>query len=165
MNLSQKIADYLEESKDHLEKIDKPSWTEYFIEMAKLASKRSSDAQTKHGCVITDKSNRVLGVGYNSFPTGMPDEILPNLRPNKYRWMVHAERNALSNCSLRPEGGVAYITGPPCFDCAKSMYQEGVRHFICVNSHGTHLMDETDKTCFEILVKYGNIKVDWVEPS
>lgn len=164
MDLSQKIADYIKNSERSRKEVDKPSWTEYFIMMAQLASLRSSDAQTKHGCVITDKKNRVLGIGYNSFPSGMPDDILPNLRPEKYRWMVHAERNALSNCSLRPEGGIAYVTGPPCLDCAKAMYQEGVRHFVCLNSHGTYLMDDTEKTCFEILVKYGKITVDWIEP-
>lgn len=161
--LSQNSSIYLENIKDKVKKVYKPSWTEYFISMAKLASTRSSDAQTKHGCVITDRKNRVLGIGYNSFPVGMPDESLPNTRPEKYKWMVHAERNALSNCTLRPENGIAYITGKPCVDCLKSMYQEGIRKLICIDAHGTHLNDEIDECVFEIICKEGGIDVEWIK--
>ena len=163
MLLSDGSAEYLENIKDKVKEIDKPSWTEYFISMAKLASTRSSDAQTRHGCVITDRKNRVLGIGYNSFPVGMPDEILPNMRPEKYKWMVHAERNALSNCTLRPENGIAYITGKPCLDCVKAMYQEGIRKMVCVDAHGTHLKDEEDDYIFEIICKEGKIEVEWIK--
>ena len=76
--------------------------------------------------------------------------------------MVHAERNALSNCTLRPENGIAYITGPPCLECAKALYQEGVRKFVCVDGHSTHLMDEEDKDIFKTLVKEGNIEIEWI---
>ena len=161
IHLSEKSVQYLESVKNKIGKVEKPSWDEYFIQMAILASTRSSDAQTKHGCVITDKKHRVLGIGYNSFPVGMPDDVLPNMRPEKYKWMVHAERNALANCTLRPDDGVAYITGPPCLDCAKSLYQEGIRHFVCIDGHGTYLMDDEDECVFEIFSKSGNIKVDW----
>ena len=163
IHLSEKSVQYLESVKNKIGKVEKPSWDEYFIQMAILASTRSSDAQTKHGCVITDKKHRVLGIGYNSFPVGMPDDVLPNMRPEKYKWMVHAERNALANCTLRPDDGVAYITGPPCLDCAKSLYQEGIRHFVCIDGHGTYLMDDEDECVFEIFSKSGNIKVDWFQ--
>ena len=161
--LSENSQKYLQDVKDKIETVDKPSWTEYFIMMAQLASIRSCDAQTKHGCVITDRMNRILGVGYNSFPSGMPDEILPNVRPHKYKWMVHAERNALANCTLRPENGTAYITGRPCLDCAKSLYQEGVRKMVCLDAHGTHLTDKEDECVFEILCKEGGIEIEWIK--
>jgi len=165
MALSKETLAYIENAKGQHITVDRPSWTDYFISMAFLASTRSSDSQTNHGCVITDSNNRVLGLGYNGFPAGMPDDILPNTRPNKYKWMVHAERNALANCSLRPEKGTAYITGPPCLDCAKALYQEGVRHFVCVDGHGTHLEDNDDKCVLEILIESANITVDWVDAS
>jgi len=161
--LSQRAEEYLDGVKDKISKTEKPSWCEYFMSMAILASSRSCDAQTKHGCVITDKKNRILGVGYNSFPANLEDETLPNLRPEKYKWMVHAERNALANCTARPEGGLAYITGPPCLDCAKSLYQEGIKHFVCIDGHGTHLMSEEDEVVFEIFCSQGKITVDWIQ--
>ena len=161
--LSDNAKKYLKSVNKKCKQVDKPTWTEYFISRAKLASTRSCDFETKHGCVITDKNNRVLGIGYNSFPAGMPDDKLPNTRPEKYKWMVHAERNALANCTIRPDDGIAYITGRPCIECAKSLYQEGVRNFVCVDGHGTHLIDEEDEYVFEILIKEGNVNLEWVQ--
>ena len=86
----------------------------------------SCDGQTKHGCVITDKDNRPLGWGYNSFPRNCDNDVLPNLRPDKYPWMVHAERNAVTNCTHKPVGGIAYVTGLCCFDCTVHLWQNGV---------------------------------------
>ena len=163
MSLSKQASDYIKECSVHNVKVDKPTWEEYFISMASLASTRSCDSQTKHGCVITDKKNRVLGIGYNSFPCKMPDDLLPNTRPRKYKWMVHAERNALSNCSLRPERGIAYITGHPCLECLKSLYQEGVTKIVCLDSHSTYATDEEDKKIFDIFTKSGYVDIEVVE--
>ena len=165
MSLSDKSYSYIKACHSHNVKIHRPTWTDYFLSIASLASLRSSDSQTKHGCVITDNKNRILGVGYNSFPSGMPDELLPNIRPHKYKWMVHAERNALANCTIRPELGIAYITGRPCIDCVKSLYQEGVRHLVCIDGHGTHLEDSEDECVLEIMQNYGGLKIDWVNPD
>jgi len=161
--MKEKTKKYLENVKNKIEEIDRPSWLEYFITMARLASARSADAETKHGCVIVDKKNRVIGIGYNSFPANMPDHLLPNKRPEKYKWMVHAERNALANCVIRPEGCTAYITGPPCLDCAKSLYQEGIKHFVCIDGHSTYLSDEEDGIVFNLLCEIGQIEVDMVK--
>ena len=92
----------------------RPSWTDYFLGLAKVISQRSHDIHTQHGCVITDQNNRILGVGYNGFPRGLKDSDLPTSRPEKYSWMVHSERNALSNCVVRPDDGIAYVTGQCC---------------------------------------------------
>lgn len=159
------IKEYLESVTHKICAVDVPEWRDYFLYIAVVASSRSKDSQTQHGCVITDSNNKILGVGYNSFPRDMPDKLLPNLRPEKYKWMVHAERNALSNCTQRPENGTAYITGPPCLDCAKSLYQEGIKNFICVKGHSTHLKDEEDDIVFEMLINFGNINVEFIEPD
>lgn len=158
-------SEYINSCKSFASNIEIPTWDEYLMAIAFIASTRSKDAQTKHGCVITDKNHRILGIGYNSFPVGMPDELLPNLRPKKYKWMVHAERNALSNCSIRPDNGVAYVTGRPCIECAKSMYQDGIRNFVCFDGHGTYLTDEEEECVFDMLTTYGQINVRWIKPN
>ena len=163
MALSDKSYSYIKKCSKNNVQTHKPSWRDYFLSIAVLASLRSSDSQTKHGCVITDKKNRILGIGYNSFPSNMPDELLPNIRPHKYKWMVHAERNALANCTIRPDEGVAYVTGRPCIDCVKSLYQEGVRDLVCVDGHGTHLEDDEDECILEIMETYGGLKIEWVK--
>ena len=74
-----------------------PSWDNYFLGQALLLSQRSPDIQTKCGCVIVNKNNQVIGQGYNGFPRGLKDDELPNTRPDKYPWMIHAEVNSILN--------------------------------------------------------------------
>ncbi len=139
----------------------RPTWDEYFMAMADVAATRSHDAQTKVGCIIV-KDNRIIGTGYNGFPPGMPDDKLPNTRPEKYKWILHAEENALSHCTRSPRGGVSYTTGKPCLRCAKLMYAAGIKTFVCGNQH-VHMMDDPDhEEILQGLIKYGNLEVRYV---
>jgi dCMP deaminase len=143
----------------------RPSWTNYFLGLAKVVAQRSHDIHTQHGCIITDQNRRILGVGYNGFPKQLDDSILPTSRPEKYNWMIHAERNALSNCIVRPDNGIAYVTGQCCNDCVMSLWQEGITEVIMAKNHGTHLFDENAKNIFDAFVKMSNIKIQYVEPN
>lgn len=148
----------------------RPTWADYFLGLAKVVSQRSHDIHTQHGCVITDTNHRILGVGYNGFPKGMDDRLLPKTRPEKYAWMIHAERNALSNCVIRPDNGIAYVTGQSCNDCIMALWQEGITTVIMANSHGTHLFDENSQKHFDFFVEQTGIKIvkhtpnfDWIK--
>lgn len=143
----------------------RPSWTNYFLGLAKVVSQRSHDIQTQHGCVITDANNRILGLGYNGFPRGLSDSVLPNTRPDKYPWMIHAERNALSNCTIRPENGIAYVTGQSCNDCIMALWQEGVKKVVMTKQHGTHLFDDNAQKIFDTFIKLSKIEIEYVEPD
>lgn len=143
----------------------RPNWTDYFLGLAKVVSKRSHDIHTQHGCIITDQSNRILGVGYNGFPRGLIDDELPKNRPDKYKWMVHSERNALSNCVVRPDNGIAYVTGQCCNDCTIALWQEGIKTIYMINSHGTHLFDQDEQKMFDTFVKMSQIKIFKVDPD
>ena len=137
----------------------RPNCTDYFLGLAKVISKRSHDIHTQHGCVITDQQHRILGVGYNGFPKGMNDDILPTGRPEKYHWMIHAERNSLSNCVIRPDNGIAYVTGQSCNDCIMALWQEGVTKVIMSNNHGTVLFDEAAKQRFDFFIQQTNMEI------
>lgn len=139
--------------------MSKPNWTDYFLGIAKVVSQRSHDIHTQHGCVITDQQHRILGVGYNGFPKGMNDAVLPTSRPEKYHWMIHAERNALSNCVIRPDNGIAYVTGQSCNDCIMALWQEGITTVFMSNDHGTKLFDEEAKKRFDLFVEQTGIKI------
>ncbi len=143
----------------------RPSWVDYFLGLAKVVSQRSHDIHTKHGCVITDQNNRILGVGYNGFPRGLVDAELPTSRPEKYSWMVHSERNALSNCVVRPDNGIAYVTGQCCNDCVIALWQEGIRTVYMIDDHGTVLFDDKAKKQFDIFVNMSGIKILKVTPD
>ena len=143
----------------------RPSWTDYFLGLAKVVSQRSHDVHTKHGCVITDRQHRILGVGYNGFPKCMDDSSLPTSRPEKYHWMIHAERNALSNCVIRPDNGTAYITGQSCNDCIMALWQEGITEVVMANSHGTKLFDEEAQKRFDLFVEQTGLKIIRCTPN
>ena len=137
----------------------RPEWDDYFLGIAKVVAQRSHDAETQHGCVITDVNHRILGLGYNGFPRGMDDSSMPTTRPEKYPWMIHAERNALSNCLIRPDKGIAYVTGQCCNDCIMALWQEGVETVVMAKNHGTHLFDEEAKNRFDFFIKNSGMEI------
>ena len=141
----------------------RPDWTNYFLGLAKVISQRSHDIHTKHGCVITDSNNRILGVGYNGFPRGLDDSNLPTSRPEKYPWMVHSERNALSNCVVRPDNGTAYVTGQCCNDCIIALWQEGIKKVHMIDDHGTHLFDQDAKKRFDTFIEMSRMEIHKVD--
>lgn len=143
----------------------RPTWTNYFLGLAKVASQRSHDIHTKHGCVITDQHNRILGVGYNGFPKGLDHDQLPLTRPEKYAWMMHSERNALSNCIVRPDNGIAYVTGQCCNDCIMALWQEGVKKVVMIDDHGTHKFDQNAKEIFDHFINLSGLEIEKIKPD
>jgi dCMP deaminase len=141
----------------------RPDWIQYFLGIAKVVSLRSHDIHTQHGCVITDSHHRIIGVGYNGYPRGLDDNSLPKTRPDKYNWMIHAEKNALSNCVIRPDNGVAYVTGQCCNNCIMALHQEGIKKVYMGNNHGTHLFDETQQAIFDTFIKMSGIEIHKVD--
>jgi dCMP deaminase len=143
----------------------RPDWTNYFLGLAKVASQRSHDIHTQHGCVITDRQNRILGVGYNGFPKGMHDKELPLERPAKYAVFIHSEINSLANCVIRPDNAIAYVTGQCCNNCAMTLWQNGITKIVMAKSHGTHLFDENQQKLFDQFVKMTGIEIEYFEPN
>jgi dCMP deaminase len=143
----------------------RPTWTNYFLGLAKITSRRSHDIHTQHGCIITDINNRILGTGYNGFPSKLDHSQLPVSRPEKYHWMIHAERNAISNCTIRPDNGIAYVTGQCCNDCIMALWQSGIRKVVMSDDHGTHKFDAEAQKIFDHFVKLSNIEIVKVKPD
>jgi len=132
--------------------IERPDWDEYYLEIAFAVSKRSIDSQTKCGCVITNRKHQPLGFGYNSFVRDIDDNVLPNVRPDKYPFMIHSELNAIFNCTSKPENGIAYITAPPCPHCLQSLWQAGIREIVHAQNHTVMQKETSVKTIEEILI-------------
>ncbi len=115
---------------------DHISWDEYFMGVALLSSMRSKDPNTQVGACIVNSDRRIVGVGYNGFPTGCSDDELPwdregNWLETKYPYVCHAELNAILNsiggtlkdCTL-------YVALFPCNECAKAIIQAGIRRVV-----------------------------------
>jgi dCMP deaminase len=121
---------------------NRPSWDQYFLNIAEVVSTRSIDPSTKHGCVLV-KDKHIIGTGYNGPPRGMKDSCVPSTRPEKYDWYHHAERNSLDNRTLVERGFTAYITGEPCFSCLTSLYNCGAYRIVYGN-RGSNCINERD---------------------
>jgi dCMP deaminase len=143
--------------------LHRPDWNEYFLGLAFIVSSRSRDKQTKHGTVIVDSNNIILGTGYNSFIRGVDDAILPDSRPNKYPYMIHSELNAIFNCRVLPReagGGRAYVTGKCCNHCLQSLIQVGITEIFMANRQGTALEDEQSLSVNAKIIEQSKIKIN-----
>ena len=109
-------------------------WNARFMQMAQMISGWSKDNSTKVGCVIVSPEKAILSMGYNGFPRGVDDTPqYRQIRPTKYEFVVHAEENALLNAGrngTRLNGGILYVTMPPCTRCAGSIIQSGIKEVI-----------------------------------
>ena len=134
------------------------TWHEYFIGLAEFVAVRSHDSETQVGCVIVDSHNHIIGLGYNGFCSGVDDSSLPNTRPNKYPFIVHAEQNALANMSLKSSSEKrVYITAYPCSVCAKLLWQNGVRKWYVAEGGKAHSFVNNDSIMLDQLKTFGLI--------
>ena len=102
-------------------------WSERFMHLAEHVAMWSKDPSTQVGCVIADKQNRVVSLGFNGFPRGIKDLVNRyEDKETKYLFVAHAERNALDNAPLSVEGCTLYSPLLPCNECAKSIIQKGI---------------------------------------
>lgn len=106
-------------------------WSERFLDLANHIATWSKDPTTQVGCVIVDKQNRIVSVGFNGFPRGVKDLVERyDDRPTKHLFVAHAERNALDNAPLSVEGCTLYSPLLPCNECAKSIIQKGIKKVV-----------------------------------
>ena len=125
--------------------VERPSWERYFLTIAQAVSLRSHDGETKVGAVIVDENKRILATGYNGFPPGAEDHLLPNLRPDKYLFMVHAELNAIATSRQDLRNSALYSTHSPCRECAKAIITAGIKKVCFQNSYKNDDWDFVEK--------------------
>ncbi|HUV31261.1 MAG TPA: dCMP deaminase family protein [Acidobacteriota bacterium] len=113
------------------------SWDDYFMAVAQLSAQRSKDPGTQVGACIVNRNKRIIGIGYNGFPTGCPDDELPwgregEFLETKYPYVCHAEMNAIANASNKADldGASLYVSLFPCNECAKLIVQVGVKEVV-----------------------------------
>lgn len=112
------------------------SWDEYFMAVALLSAQRSKDPNTQVGACVASSNNKIVGVGYNGFPWGCSDDVLPWAREGayldtKYPYVCHAELNAvLNSTATNLKGCRIYVGLFPCNECTKVIIQSGIEEII-----------------------------------
>lgn len=122
--------------------MSRPTWSEYFMEVAKLVSRRSTCPRASVGCVLV-KDNQIIATGYNGSAPGMPhcDDHGCEIREGHCQRTLHAEVNAVGQAARNGAstvGSTAYVTHTPCLHCAKVLVAAGVTQIIAGESYGSH---------------------------
>ena len=117
------------------------------MKAAEVYSQLSSAKRLHVGCVVV-KDNTIIGIGYNGMPSGWDnnceDEItieedekfIKGLKTKPE--VLHAETNALAKIARSTnssDGATMFITHAPCLDCAKLVYQSGIKSVYYRNSY------------------------------
>ena len=129
------------------------SWDDYFMGLAHLSAMRSKDPSTQVGAAIVNPQHRVIGIGYNGFPFGCDDDVFPWAREGKsndtkYPYVVHAELNAILNCSQSCRGCTLYVSLFPCNECAKAIIQSGITKIVI--SMQIRIMSLQARRCWQL---------------
>ena len=95
-----------------------------------------SSARRLHVGAIVVKDDRIISIGYNGMPSGWDNDCEEELlnedgfqlktRPE----VLHAESNAIAKLAKSNDSGFGadlFVTHSPCLECAKLVYQSGIR--------------------------------------
>ena len=95
-----------------------------------IIAQNSPDAQKQVGAVLVRvDGGEVIAQGYNGFVRGTSGN-LPNTRPDKYQYMIHAEENIILNCArngIRMSDCFVVCTLSPCSNCMRRLFNAGVK--------------------------------------
>jgi dCMP deaminase len=137
----------------------RPSYDEYFMEMAHVVAKRSTCLRRKVGAILV-KEKHILSTGYNGAPKGMrhcsetgclrENMNIPSGERHELCRGLHAEQNAIIQAAvfgISIKGSVLYCTNTPCVVCVKMLINAGVMEIICAGEYPDNLaklmMDES----------------------
>jgi dCMP deaminase len=126
------------------EKYIRPSWDEYFIELANTVAKRATCDRGRSGCVIV-RDRQLLVSGYVGSPKGLPhcDEVGHQFKKMIHEdetvtqhcvRTVHAEQNAICQAAklgIALQGATLYCRMTPCRTCAMLIINCGIVRVVC----------------------------------
>jgi dCMP deaminase len=120
----------------------RPSWDQYFLQVAELVAQRSTCLRRRVGAVLV-REKRILATGYNGAPSGLAHCLdigclrqrlrIPSGERHELCRALHAEQNALIQASLygvNVGGSTLYATNQPCVICAKMLINAGIHHIV-----------------------------------
>jgi dCMP deaminase len=161
----------------------KPKLVKAYMKTAETFAELSHARRLHVGAIVV-KDDRIISIGYNGMPSGwdnncedtvfvLHEEVMGTdmnslgyTRSDNGNWVklkskpevLHAETNAIAKLARSSDSGLGadmFITHAPCLDCAKLIYQSGIKRVW----YGTQYRDSTGT---EFLQKSG-IEVKQVE--
>ncbi|MDF1536650.1 MAG: cytidine/deoxycytidylate deaminase family protein [bacterium] len=145
----------------------RPSWDEYFMEIATLVATRSTCLRRQVGAVFV-KHRNILATGYNGVPSGITHcSVVGCLReklgiPSGERHEIcrglHAEQNGIIQAAKHGiflSGSTVYTTDHPCAICAKMLINVGAERVVCGQGYPDQLSSEMVAEAGLIVEFYG----------
>lgn len=146
----------------------RPSWDEYFIEIAHTVSKRATCDRGRSGCVIA-RDRQLLVSGYVGSPVGLPhcDEVGHQLKKMIHEddsitqhcvRTVHAEQNAICQAAklgISLANATLYCRMTPCRTCAMLIINCGIVRVVCEKKY--HAGSESVE-----MFKIAGVKLEYV---
>lgn len=122
----------------------RPSWDDYFLEVAHAIAKRATCDRGRSGCVIA-RNKQLLVTGYVGAPAGLPhcDEAGHQMKKVVHEdghetshcvRTVHAEQNAVCQAAklgVALDGATLYCRMTPCRTCAMLIINCGIVRVVC----------------------------------
>jgi dCMP deaminase len=117
----------------------RPTWDEYFLNIATEVAKRSTCDRANVGAVLV-RDKRILTTGFNGSPAGLAhcDNEGHLLVEGHCVRTIHAETNAIIQAALHgvsTKGATCYVTHFPCINCTKSLINAGVVRVVYDNNY------------------------------
>ena len=139
----------------------RPSWDEYFMELANAVSKRATCDRGRSGCVIV-RDRQILVSGYVGSPRGLPhcDEVGHLMKKVIHEngtisqhcvRTVHAEQNAICQAArlgISLENSTIYCRMTPCRTCAMLIINCGIKRVVCEKKY--HSAEESEAMFKEV---------------
>lgn len=138
-----------------------PKWNIRYLTLAQQCAGWSKDPSTKVGAVIVKPdTGAILSMGYNGFPRKIEDSDEKYLdRETKYKYIVHAEMNAIFNACYNGTnlvGSHLYLWPlPPCVECAKGIIQSGISKVIIPRDSIPDRWNDSCKTAHSLFEEAG----------
>jgi dCMP deaminase len=107
-----------------------PCRDDRYMGLAFFHASFSKDPNTQVGAVIVNEKNEIVGTGYNGPPRRIDDNKINWERPYKYRFIKHAEANAIDHALIPTENTTLYVTGIPCQKCMLEIADAGISKVI-----------------------------------
>ena len=108
-----------------------------YMKTARVFAELSTSKRKQVGAVVV-KDNRIISIGYNGMPSGWDNEcevvsytdFTGTVVTKTKAEVLHAESNAIAKLAKSTESGDGasmFITCSPCIECAKMIFQSGIK--------------------------------------
>ena len=125
-----------------------------WITLARFLAERTDDPKRGVGAVIVDKNRKVVGLGWNGFPTKAVYGQFPrasdknkSVPGKKYPYIIHAEQNALLMRNTKSiTGGILFVTKTPCHECTPLLEMQGIKTVVLGTKRENNKLENEAKT-------------------